>query len=115
MEVTRRNDNIAFRIMELNKNENGCNYHIEIAIPMEYGWVNMVDFAINRNWKSYFFPLKHKENKNWYAYFENDIFLETWALYQFFFRLIINDHLYFVKKENVILQKYEEREENGKI
>lgn len=114
MEVTRRNDNIAFRIMELNKNENGCNYHIEIAIPMEYGWVNMVDFAINRNWKSYFFPLKHKENKNGYAYFENDIFLETWALYQFFFRLIINDHLYFVKKENVILQKYEEREENGK-
>lgn len=114
MEVTNRNDNITFRITELNKSENGCNYRVDIAIPMESGWVDSVDFVIRKDWGNNYFRLNHKENKSGYAYFTSDVFLETRALYQFFFKLVINGNLKIIKKENIVLQRYEEKEENDK-
>jgi hypothetical protein len=76
-----------FKIKETEKLDNGCKYKIFLEVPMKDGWFEDVYFCIQKGRDLIPIKLKHKENKDAIVYFETeeDIFLETRAIYQYYF------------------------------
>ena len=76
-----------FKIEEKEKLDNGCKYKIFLEVPMKDGWFEDVYFCIQKGRDLIPFKLKHKENKDGIVHFETeeDVFLETRAIYQYYF------------------------------
>lgn len=93
-----------FKIVETEKLDNGCKYKVSLELPMKDGWFEDVYFCVHKG--DQFFPirLKHKENKDGIVYFETeeDIFLETRAIYKYYFSYKVDGFRRFVKKEDVV-------------
>lgn len=96
--------NYKFRIEETEQLDNGCKYKVSLKLPMSDGWFEDVYFCVHKG--EQFFPirLKHKENKDGIVYFEteNDIFLETRALYKYYFSYKVDGFRRFIKKEDTV-------------
>lgn len=93
-----------FIIKETEKLENGCKYKISLELPMKDGWFEDVYFCVQKG--GYLIPvrLKHKENKDGIVYFESesDVFLETRAIYKYYFSYKVNGFRRFIKKDNTV-------------
>jgi len=89
MIVSKRQDGISFRIEEIEKNNEGKRYHVELVIPFSYGWIDFIDFVTGKNGKIKYQRLQHLKNEDDKAYFITNIFLETWALYHFYFKVCV--------------------------
>ena len=93
-----------FKIVETEKLENGCKYKVSLELPMKDGWFEDVYFCVHKG--SQFIPikLKHKENKDGIVYFETeeDVFLETRAIYKYYFSYKVDGFRRFVKNEDVV-------------
>ena len=76
-----------FEILETEKLDSGCKYKISLEVPMRDGWFEDVYFCIQKARDLIPVKLKHRENKDGIVYFETeeDIFLETRAIYQYYF------------------------------
>ena len=93
-----------FKIKETETFRNGCKYKITLKLPMSEGWFEDVYFCVQKGNQVIPFRLKHKENKNDYVYFETeqDIFLETRAIYKYYFSYKVDGFRRFVKENNII-------------
>lgn len=113
MIINDRKDNIDLLIEELENTNDGKKFKIGIAIPMGYGWIDPVNFVIEEGFNTYYYKLNYIKSDNGKAYFEADVFLETKALYRYYFQAVINGQTRYIKKENVVIQDYFEYMENG--
>ncbi|MBQ8471923.1 MAG: glycoside hydrolase family 13 protein [Bacilli bacterium] len=95
-------NDVSFKINEIEKLENGNNYQIIVEIPFEYGFVDNLDFIIEKGNKTMVFPLKHLRNIDNKAYFETNVYLETSAIYHYYFKYKINNQIKYIKKENLL-------------
>jgi pullulanase len=93
-----------FKIKETEKLDNGCKYKIFLEVPMKDGWFEDVYFCIQKGRDLIPIKLKHKENKEGIVYFETeeDIFLETRAIYQYYFSYKCDGFRRFIKNEDII-------------
>lgn len=101
MVVSNRNDNISFEVKELEKVSNGKKYKISIQVPMEAGWIENMNFVVEKGSETLYFKLNHLKNENGLVYFEKEIELETRAIYRYYFSCLINNQFKLVKKEEV--------------
>ena len=75
---------VDFHIIE--KNDKGVGYSIRIGMPTFFGWIDNVKIVIdNRE-----INLEHIYNRGDYAYFYTDLFLETKAIYKYYFKFKLN-------------------------
>ena len=93
-----------FKINETEKLDNGCNYSISLELPMKDGWFEDVYFCVQRGKDLIPIKLKHKENKNGIVYFhtEEDIFLETRAIYKYYFSYKCDGFRRFIKENDIL-------------
>lgn len=93
----------SFDIEEVEHLENGCKYNISISFPMKWGFFEDVHFCVQRGNQVRGVPLKFKEKKNGRAYFETNspVFLETWAMYKYFFSYKVGGFRRFLKEQNL--------------
>lgn len=98
------NVNYKFRIEETEKLDNGCKYKISLELPMKDGWFEDVYFCVHKGDKFIPIRLKHKENKDGIVYFETeeDIFLDTRAIYKYYFSYKVDGFRRFIKKEDTV-------------
>lgn len=95
-------NDVSFKITEIEKFENGNNYQIIVEMPFEYGFIENLDFIIEKGNKTMVFPLKHVGNTNDKVYFETNVYLETSAIYHYYFKYKINNQTKYIKKDNLL-------------
>ncbi|MGN1371716.1 MAG: alpha-amylase family glycosyl hydrolase [Candidatus Coprovivens sp.] len=93
-----------FNITETVKLDNGCKYKVTLELPMKDGWFEDVYFCVQKGNQLMPIKLKHKENKDGIVYFETeeDVFLETRAIYKYYFSYKVDGFRRFVKNNNII-------------
>lgn len=57
MTVTNRHDNISFNILPLDKTSNGKKYKIQIQVPMFAGWIEHMNFVVEKWRETLYFRL----------------------------------------------------------
>ena len=95
------NSSIFFDIKKIKDLENGNMYQISINFPMEIGFIEDVNFVIENSSDSNFFKLSHIKNEDGKVFFNSEIFLETKAIYHYYFSYFVNGNHFFHKKENI--------------
>ena len=92
---------VLFNIKEVDKKDNGNLYHVDICVPMSYGWIDDMRIVFEDRGYVFGYKLKHVKNEDDYVYFEGDIPLETRAIYRYYFSYYVNGFLHFHKKDNI--------------
>ena len=75
-------EKIHFQITPIQKEANGEKMKVTIQIPTSEGWIDNVYLHFIKG-KSIYLPFQRKENG--YAIFENTFYLETKAIYSYYF------------------------------
>ena len=88
-----------YNIKKINATENGAEYKVDIRIPMSLGWIDDMYFTVVRNHKNTYYKLKHLKNEDGYVYFSSTIFLETSAVYRWFFQFKANGNTKYMDKD----------------
>lgn len=98
------NVNYKFKIEETEKLDKGCKYKVSLKLPMKEGWFEDVYFCVHKGDQFIPIKLKHKENKDGIVYFETEeeIFLETRAMYKYYFSYKVDGFRRFIKKEDTV-------------
>ena len=87
-----------YTIKELEKNELGCNYRVQVTLPMSLGWYDdlyLVTCSDGGN-SSYKIPFYYHDGNC--VYFKGDVFLETKANYRFFFTFNVNHRRMYLNR-----------------
>ena len=92
--VVKKND-FLHRIIEVEKQENGNKYRVEVEVPMN-AWYDDMMFVVEGGQQV---KLKHKENKDGKVYFEGDIELPTSAVCRYYFTCFADGYPRIFKKE----------------
>lgn len=78
---------IIHEIKKIKKEENGCTYKITLSVPMSLGFIKDVFIEIDGiNYK-----LNYTKKDDSSAFFENNIYLKTKAIYHYYFTFKAND------------------------
>jgi len=93
-------DNIKFDIREIKSDTRGCKYNVTIKVPMSIGFIERMKFIAENDIARHAFQLHHVENKDDYVIFNGDFYLETSALYHFYFSFEANHKFIYYKKKN---------------
>jgi glycosidase len=93
-------DNIKFSIKEIKSDDRGCKYNVTIKVPMSIGFIERMKFIAENDIARHAFQLHHVVNKDNYVYFNGDFYLETSALYHFYFSFEANHKFIYYKKKN---------------
>ena len=93
-------EKIDFNIETIKSNEEGELLKIAINVPMSIGWIERMKFIVESNNERKAFQLKHIKNEDNKVYFETTIFLETKALYYYYFSFEVNNNFIYFKKNN---------------
>jgi len=96
---------VSLKFNEIKKEENGNRYKVTITLPMEVGWIDYLDLIIEKGNETLTYPLKHKINENNKIIFETEFYLETRAIYHYYFKYKSNDQIKYINKENKIDDK----------
>jgi len=91
---------VSFKFKEIEKLENDSKYKVNIEFPLETGWINYVNLVIETENTSYTIPLKHLKNENNKMIFETEFYLETRAIYHYYFEYNVNNEIKYIKKQN---------------
>ena len=92
------NNKMDFNIITENTNENGKNYKVQLKVPLNYGFVDKINLVCGN--KS--FPIKFIDKDDDFAYFNGEFFLETQAVYHYYFSIVLNgNQLYLDKNSNL--------------
>ena len=76
--------NFLYNMVPIEENEFGNKYHIVVEVPLD-GWYDDVYFVYEKGNERISVKLNHKENKDGKIYFEGDVFLDTRAIYRYYF------------------------------
>ena len=90
---------ISFEINKIESLDTGSKYQITIKVPMEIGWIEQMKFIVRAN-NEQTFPMHHLKNKDGFAYFTAQVFLETHALYHYYFSFEANNNLIYYQKNS---------------
>ena len=88
-------NNMFFNIKPIKETDNGKKYKISIELPMSIGWIEDVNFVIEKGNETIYYKLNHKENIDNKAFFENEIDLDTRAIYRYYFSYYANGERQF--------------------
>ena len=94
--------NVNFKIIPINNIESGKKYKVSIEIPIELGWIDNVNFIVEDGNKIFAHKLNHQKNENGLALFESEVFLETKAIYRYYFSYFVDGMQHFCKRENLV-------------
>lgn len=94
--------NVNFKIIPINNIESGKKYKVSMEIPIELGWIDNVNFIVEEGNKIFAHKLNHQKNENGLALFESEVFLETKAIYRYYFSYFVDGMQHFCKKENLV-------------
>lgn len=103
-----------FNIEEIYNNDNGKKYKILIELPMEVGFVNYINFVVEKNNHDLSFRMKHLKNENGKIYFETIVDLETFAIYNYYFEFKANNQIRYIDK-NKNITNYITRDNKAKM
>ena len=93
--------NLSYEITPIEETENGMKYHIKITAPMT-GWYDDMYFVVEKGQEKISYKINHSENKDGFVYFEEDITLDTRAIYRYYFSYFIDGKHQFHKKKELI-------------
>ncbi len=79
-----------FSFNELEKDENGILYEVEVVLPMSMGWYDDVNFVVGYKNNMRNIPLKHYKNEDGNVYFRGQVYLDTKAIYHYYFSYLID-------------------------
>ena len=90
-----------YSITPVDKHDNGNKYLIRVEVPLD-GWYDDVYFMIEKGNEKIPVKLNHKENRDGKIYFEGEVFLDTRALYRYYFSYYKDGKLCFHKKKDIV-------------
>ena len=91
---------IEFDIKEIEKKDDGAKFKVSIKVPMELGWIERMKFITENKYSRIAHQLHHVKNEDGFVYFEEEVFLDTSALYLYYFSFEANHRFIYLKKEN---------------
>lgn len=92
---------VKHQITQKEKKEDGGVFEVVIQIPLEWGWIERVKFAISNSGKKDTYQMEHWKNDETYAYFRTTVELGTSALYHYYFSFEANGWFQYYKKINI--------------
>ena len=95
-------NNIQITVEKTEEKENGSIYQVKLKIPASYGFIDNVNFITESFNKNNVHKLDFIKYENDYVYFSKNIFLETSAIYHFFFSYEANNDYRIIKKKNIV-------------
>ena len=75
-------------IKEIENIDNGKKYKVLLELPMDIGWIDYMNFIVEKGKEKLCFPMKHIKNENNKIYFETKVDLETRAIYNYCFEIM---------------------------
>ena len=93
---------VSFKITELEKYEHDSKYKLTIELPLEFGWIDYINLVVETNNTSHTMPLEHLKNENNKIIFESVFYLETRAIYHYYFEYKSNNQIKYIKKNNIV-------------
>lgn len=103
-----------YDVKEIGSIENGKKYRVSVSLPMNIGWIDYINFVVEKGNNKLYFPMKHIKNENGKAYFEVIVDLETRAIYNYYFDFKVNNSMKYITKDNKI-KNHINREDKNKI
>ena len=103
-----------FNIKEIENINDGKKYKILVELPMEVGFVNYINFVVEKNNHDLSFRMKHVKNEKGKIYFETELELETCAIYNYYFEFKANNQIRYIDKDKNITN-YITRENKSKM
>ena len=93
---------VCFKFKEIEKIENDSKYKVTIEFPLETGWIDYINLVVETQNTSHSIPLKHLKNENNKIIFETEFYLETRAIYHYYFEYKVNNQIKYIKQNNII-------------
>lgn len=106
---------IEHGIKQENSDSNGAAYRVWIKIPMSLGWIERVKFSVGSGKEKKIFPMSHVRNDEEFSYFQVEVWLETQAIYYYYFSFETNGNFYYHKRINKTGNQSITREECWKM
>jgi glycosidase len=103
-----------FDVKEISNIQNGKKYKISINLPMNIGWIDYINFVVEKGNEKQYFPMKHIKNEKGNIYFETYVDLETRAIYNYYFDFKVNNKIKYITKDNSI-KEHISREDKSKM
>lgn len=94
------NKDVSFAITPIEETASGIKYRITVEGPM-IGWYDNMYFVIENEQGRNSYKLNHQKNEGGRVYFESDIFLETRAMYRYYFSYFLDGKHQFIKNKEL--------------
>lgn len=91
-----------YSITPVEKHDNGNKYLINVEVPLDRYWYDDMYIVIEKGNEKIPVKLNHKENKEGKIYFEGEVFLDTRAIYRYYFSYYKDGKLCFHKKKDIV-------------
>ena len=101
-----------FYVEEIDNIENGKKYKISVKLPSSVGWIDYINFVVEKGKDKLYFPMKHMKNENSEVFFETIVELETRAIYNYYFDFKVNNQIKYITKDNKIKNVIEREDKN---
>ena len=91
---------IEFEIKDIGKKDDGSNFKVSIKVPKELGKIEGMKFVTELFDERYVHQLQYKNEDDNYVFFENEVYLKTKALYNYYFSFYAGDKFIYYKKKH---------------
>ena len=91
-----------YSITPVEKYDNGNKYLINVEVPLDRYWYDDMYIVIEKGNEKIPVKLNHKENRDGKIYFEGEVFLDTRAIYRYYFSYYKDGKLCFHKKKDIV-------------
>jgi len=91
-----------YSITPVEKHDNGNKYLINVEVPLDRYWYDDMYIVIEKGNEKIPVKLNHKENRDGKIYFEGEVFLDTRAIYRYYFSYYKDGKLCFHKKKDLV-------------
>ncbi len=91
-----------YSITPVEKHDNGNKYLINVEVPLDRYWYDDMYIVIEKGNEKIPVKLNHKENRDGKIYFEGEVFLDTRAIYRYYFSYYKDGKLCFHKKKDIV-------------
>ena len=86
-----------YQMKSLRRSDNGELFKVTVFVPLTYGWIERMQIFLTFFGSISIQLLAHKENKNGYAIFEDELYLENRAFYNYYFSCECNGQYRTIK------------------
>lgn len=92
--------NVSFEITPIEQAPDGNKYRITVECPMT-GWYEDMYFVVENEKGRHSYKIEHKVNEDGKVFFESDIYLDTRAMYRYYFSYFLDGKHYFIKQKEM--------------